>query len=815
VATQDLEIRIKQVLQDSNVLKALNKQIADVKNEMAKLSLAGKEGSSEWKKYEATLKGLITEKQKLNNSFKVTNDSFSKTSKNLLALGRDITVVAHGLKQFGTSLRQSIETGAQFGVFKENFIQLSGGVEQAKQELELLRNASTGNLDEQELIVYTNKMKLLGFSINDTAKLLDIVDIQSDKVKVSFEQGEKILQAYLLTGRDKSLKELGINVADVNAKVKEQTGLTSKQVKELDAETQQRIRLQAILGLNIGTVGDLNDKTRDNADKIKSVETALKNVTLNYQYTIANGIVKFSESLGISNKFMEDSINKIGFVGKSLADLAPVLATLKIAFPTAFAAALPVIGAIALQIGGLILLVKSFTDSLPAMSRAWRFVTGQISFSEGVNEFEKEQKPKTSEELGLTEGNDYVRKKVNEFQEKKKQAEEKIKLEKDIKEQMDALDKKKGGSPKAPKEDKADEEAIKKVKEEIYDIEFDTQKIIKETRPELIERNKLLLEENKKKQDLYNTLLLSLTKDESKLQIHKDINGLVLENLDLENEITDEKIKQLEETFAKEKKISDERRKERENDIDILDKEKQSRIDGITNEYQKERRQIDLNYERELRNIRRTENLTSKQRESLRDNAEKQRDKEVKDLSKKVSQELEDNFLSAFSQSLSLASQIANLFGEGASQVISAFQTAFSIVESIVALIKTINIISGLLSFIPGGGAIAALAAASGGYISGAGSGTSDSIPARLSNGEYVINAKSTAKYRALLDMINGGKQSVTNGYKVGGLVNRPRNTTPKVDVVVNTQLEKRGMYKVYVDGQEIANNRVPKKTLG
>ncbi|UEP33718.1 hypothetical protein LL998_10880 [Burkholderia ambifaria] len=59
---------------------------------------------------------------------------------------------------------------------------------------------------------------------------------------------------------------------------------------------------------------------------------------------------------------------------------------------------------------------------------------------------------------------------------------------------------------------------------------------------------------------------------------------------------------------------------------------------------------------------------------------------------------------------------------------------------------------------------------ADGGHVSGAGTGTSDSIPAMLSNGEYVVNAASTAKYRGLLESINSGQMShfATGGY-VGG----------------------------------------------
>ncbi|MGK8202697.1 phage tail tape measure C-terminal domain-containing protein [Burkholderia cenocepacia] len=46
---------------------------------------------------------------------------------------------------------------------------------------------------------------------------------------------------------------------------------------------------------------------------------------------------------------------------------------------------------------------------------------------------------------------------------------------------------------------------------------------------------------------------------------------------------------------------------------------------------------------------------------------------------------------------------------------------------------------------------------AGGGPISGPGTGTSDSIPAMLSNGEFVVNAASTKKYRSLLESINSG----------------------------------------------------------
>ena len=59
---------------------------------------------------------------------------------------------------------------------------------------------------------------------------------------------------------------------------------------------------------------------------------------------------------------------------------------------------------------------------------------------------------------------------------------------------------------------------------------------------------------------------------------------------------------------------------------------------------------------------------------------------------------------------------------------------------------------------------------ASGGPVSGPGSGTSDSIPALLSNGEFVINAAATRKFAPLLQAINRGSAA---RFAAGGPVGR------------------------------------------
>ena len=64
---------------------------------------------------------------------------------------------------------------------------------------------------------------------------------------------------------------------------------------------------------------------------------------------------------------------------------------------------------------------------------------------------------------------------------------------------------------------------------------------------------------------------------------------------------------------------------------------------------------------------------------------------------------------------------------------------------------------------------------ATGGHVQGAGTATSDSIPAMLSNGEFVVNAASTKKFKPLLEKINDGKvEHLAEGGSPKVSLNRP-----------------------------------------
>jgi len=75
------------------------------------------------------------------------------------------------------------------------------------------------------------------------------------------------------------------------------------------------------------------------------------------------------------------------------------------------------------------------------------------------------------------------------------------------------------------------------------------------------------------------------------------------------------------------------------------------------------------------------------------------------------------------------------------------------------------------------GGVINVNKKAQGGIIRGPGGETSDSIPALLSDGEYIVNARSTRMFRPLLETINTAANLPQ--FAVGGLVRESKGMTP------------------------------------
>jgi phage-related protein len=115
---------------------------------------------------------------------------------------------------------------------------------------------------------------------------------------------------------------------------------------------------------------------------------------------------------------------------------------------------------------------------------------------------------------------------------------------------------------------------------------------------------------------------------------------------------------------------------------------------------------------------------------------------------------------------------IVGYWSSGVEQIKSYFSDLYnSAKQYIQPIIDMLTQLIGLNASAGGSGGDASVNAATGGHITGPGSGTSDSIPAFLSNNEFVVKAKSVAKYGVgMLHAINRGNFQLPR-FAEGGLV--------------------------------------------
>jgi len=176
-------------------------------------------------------------------------------------------------QQFISFITDAVKKAAELEVYSKAFIEIAGSTEKANQQLQQLYNASAGNLNETELVKYSNKMRLLGFTVEDTTRLLDIVERKADEVGVTFGEGESALQSFILTGRGRALKELGINLNEVTAEMDRLILASGKTKDAMESEELEAIRLQSILNKYGDSLTNINQKQKDSGDRIKSLST--------------------------------------------------------------------------------------------------------------------------------------------------------------------------------------------------------------------------------------------------------------------------------------------------------------------------------------------------------------------------------------------------------------------------------------------------------------------------------------------------------------------------------------------------------------
>jgi hypothetical protein len=604
--------------------------------------------------------------------------------------------------------------GAEFGVLLNSFAELEGGIDKATDKLELLGKASAFSLNNEQLIQYSNRMKLLGFNTNQTAQFLDIAEVAGDRLGITFNDATEAIQRFIMTGAGRSLQQMGINIVVVNNKIQEMTNLTEEQIRKLDDETQQRLRTKAMIELYGRSLDVINKKQLDNADRLRQMQTALQNTRLEFGNIVAKGILEFIDALGISDESARSSIASIGGIGTALASLLPVIASVKIAFPAAFTALLPVLGKVGLALGAVATMITPIVIGVKELinvvkQEGWETFLPSKQTKEKWDLFGWEGtqiSTMTSEELGLTPIKEIADRSVEILQNRikeRKEAEELKKLQDKFLESS-----KKTGSTR-----------VKSVQEEVDILGELIEKITSE-----IELQKLLGQLNQ--EFLFQKLAILKKEDSENLAIEKRIKLLqTIKNIQ-------EELKQFGFSLFQPKTFED--------------------IPGVTLRERVE----PLGAPVAIKPSGMAERLLFEYAE-----ADEEKIKIIEDASREALNNTKDIFdeVDNIMKELNISSHTF------VGQLIAGFNKVTSIMESIVAIIRSIQTIGSIVDFLK------VVGFARGGYVTGAGTSVSDSIPAMLSTGEYVVNANATRRFLPLLQAINNNQQSLTNRYSVGGIV--------------------------------------------
>lgn len=281
---EDITIRIKQVL-EGNSLPEARAMLRQLREEMNNTDRSTKEGEASYKALSVATGRLTEHVRGLSREQKGLSYEVNKSDEQLASFSAHITLVANGvasayqlMSDAGKKAFDIMLKGAEFQNLYDKFIEFEGGIENANKTLSQFQTAAAGGMDDAELIKYSNTMKSLGYNTTTTTKILDFAERRSDELGTTIEGANDILLRFFETGKGKGLYQYGIDVGDVNKKMSEMTGLTEKQIKELDTEIATRLRSDATLALYGNSLDDINNKQKDNADKLQSLNTTFKNL---------------------------------------------------------------------------------------------------------------------------------------------------------------------------------------------------------------------------------------------------------------------------------------------------------------------------------------------------------------------------------------------------------------------------------------------------------------------------------------------------------------------------------------------------------
>lgn len=351
------------VLDSVNAIKQQIKYFTELRNSVSSSSPAFQE-------YTNKIINLKSSLSELGGTTKMSKFQLLEMGENITIVVRGIYDLISGIKSLGTEF---INKGAELNVLRSGF-------KGTEEDLQSLRNAVAGTVTDAGLMKLSNQASLLNIDLKDQARILGFVEERFDLFGGNVEEGfEKFLNA--VQGGAKGLRSLRLDTNEytqvLNELVKTQGGeleieetLNNEKeikIKNLPAETQMQLRLQAALKLLNYTYGDSQNKTRDLKDKTEALRVATENAKASIGEGLAKALFGLTDSLGLTSESANKTVGTIAALSGQMIGLIPIISQLKIAFPNLGTTIAGVFGSGGIVVGAIgitLLWVKMLGDRI-------------------------------------------------------------------------------------------------------------------------------------------------------------------------------------------------------------------------------------------------------------------------------------------------------------------------------------------------------------------------------------------------------------------------------------------------------------------
>lgn len=289
---------------------------------------------------QANEQNLKDDKQRRDAQQRMYNNLFGGQQKKPLTgyqkleVGENVATLAIGIgmalrvaRQFTQELWNMAKAGAELQVLQRHFEKISGSVEQANIDMELLRTASSGNLNDRELITFTNRMREMGLTTQDSARILDFAERTTDVMGGTIEEAQAKLFKFIETGKGKGFEQMGVNIALVNQRVEELAKAQGKTTASMDVEELATLRLTTFMSMYGDSIEKINQKQPELDDKLVGSQKKFDNLKDSLGILLAEGLEPTITAVGklasvftgatTSMKPVDDMLKKItnGLIG--------------------------------------------------------------------------------------------------------------------------------------------------------------------------------------------------------------------------------------------------------------------------------------------------------------------------------------------------------------------------------------------------------------------------------------------------------------------------------------------------------------------